>query len=48
MEATVNNIQVNVITVANAGVVKETTYQKLKRKRKKYNRQTNDPKFARV
>ena len=48
MEATVNNIQVNVITVANAGVVKETTYQKLKRLSKKYNLQTNDPKFARV
>ena len=48
MEATVNNIQVNVMTVANAGVVKETTYQKLKRLSKKYNLQTNDPKFARV
>ena len=48
MEATVNNIQINVITVANAGVVKETTYQKLKRLSKKYNLQTNDPKFARV
>ena len=35
MEATVNNIQVNVMTVANAGVVKETTYQKLKRLSKK-------------
>ena len=48
MEATVNNIQVNVMTVANAGVVKETTYQKLKRLSKKYQLQTNDPKFARV
>ena len=48
MEATVNNIQVNVMTVANAGVVKETTYQKLKRLSKKYRLQTNDPKFARV
>ena len=48
MEATVNKIQVNVMTVANAVVVKETTYQKLKRLSKKYNLQTNDPKFARV
>ena len=48
MEATVNKIQVNVMTVANAVVVKETTYQKLKRLSKKYNLQTNDPKFTRV
>ena len=48
MEATVNKIQVNVMTVANAVVVKETTYQKLKRLSKKYNLQTNDPQFARV
>ena len=48
MEATVNKIQVNVMTVANAVVVKETAYQKLKRLSKKYNLQTNDPKFARV
>ena len=48
MEATVNKIQVNVMTVANAVVVKETTYQKLKRLSKKYNLQTNDPEFARV
>ena len=48
MEATVNKIQVNVMTVANAVVVKETTYQKMKRLSKKYNLQTNDPKFARV
>ena len=48
MEATVNNIQVNVMTVANAVVVKETTYQQLQRLSKKYNLQTNDPKFARV
>ena len=48
MEATVNNIQVNVMAVANAGVVKETTYQKLKRLSKKYNLQTNDPKSARI
>ena len=48
MEATVNKIQVNVMTVANAVVEKETTYQKLKKKKKKYNLQTNDPKFARV
>ena len=48
MEATVNKIQVNVMTVANAVVVKETTYQKLKRLSKKYNLQTNDSKFARV
>ena len=48
MEATVNKIQVNIMTVANAVVVKETTYQKLKRLSKKYNLQTNDPKFARV
>ena len=48
MEATVNKIQVNVMTVAKAVVVKETTYQKLKRLSKKYNLQTNDPKFARV
>ena len=48
MVASVNKIQVNVMTVANAGVVKETTYQKLKRLSKKYNLQTNDPKFARV
>ena len=48
MEATVNNIQVIVMAVANAGVVKETTYQKLKRLSKKYNLQTNDPKSARI
>ena len=48
MEATVNKMQVNVMTVANAVVVKETTYKKLKRLSKKYNLQTNDPKFARV
>ena len=48
MGATVNKIQVNVMTVANAVVVKDTTYQKLKRLNKKYNLQTNDPKFARV
>ena len=48
MEATVNKIQVNVMTVANAVVVKDTTYQKLKRLSKKYNLQTNDPKFTRV
>ena len=48
MEATVNKIQVNVMTVANAVVVKETTYQKFKRLSKKYNLQTNDPKFVRV
>ena len=48
MEATVNKIQENVMTVTTADVVKEPTYQKLKRLSKKYNLQTNDPKFARV
>lgn len=48
MEATIINTNVNVITTVNAVVVKETTYQKLKRLSKKYNLQTNDPKFARI
>ena len=48
MGTTVKNSQVNVMTTVNAIVVKETTYQKLKRLSKKYNLQTNDPKFARV
>ena len=48
MEATIINGNVNVMTTVNAVVVKETTYQKLKRFSKKYNLQTNDPKFARV
>ena len=48
MEATFINSNVNVMTTVNAVVVKETTYQKLKKLSKKYNLQTNDPKFARV
>lgn len=48
MEATNNRNHINVITTVNTTVVKETTYQKLKRLSKKYNLQTNDPKFARV
>ena len=48
MGATVKNNQVNSMTAVKAVVVKETTYQKLKRLSKKYNLQTNDPKFARV
>ena len=48
METIVKNIQNNSIAVINVAVVKETTYQKLKRLSKKYNLQTNDPKFARV
>ena len=48
MEATITNSNVNVMTSVNAAVMKETTYQKLKRLSKKYNLQTNDPKFARV
>ena len=48
MEATVNNIQVNVMTVANAGVVKETTYPTFTPMSKKYNLQPTDPKFVRV
>ena len=41
------NNQVNIITAIKTPVMKETTYQKLKRLSKKYNLQTNDPKFAR-
>ena len=48
MGATVKNSQVNGMAAVKAVVVKETTYQKLKRLSKKYNLQTNDPKFARV
>ncbi|MGN1218312.1 MAG: hypothetical protein ACI4TD_10100 [Phocaeicola sp.] len=48
MEVTVKNSQGNVMTAVKAVAVKETTYQKLKRLSKKYNLQTNDPKFARV
>ena len=40
------NNQVNIITAIKMPVMKETTYQKLKRLSKKYNLQTNDPKFA--
>ena len=42
------NSQVNGMIAVKAVVVKESTYQKLKRLSKKYNLQTNDPKFARV
>ncbi len=48
MDGVIINSQVNVMTVINKTVMKETTYQKLKRLSKKYNLQTNDPKFARV
>lgn len=48
MKATVKNSQVNVVTAIKDAAVRETTYQKLKRLSKKYNLQTNDPKFARV
>ena len=48
MGATVKNSQVNGMATVKAVVVKETTYQKLKRLSKKYNLQTNDPKFSRV
>ena len=48
MEATITNSNVNVMTAVNAVVMKESTYQNLKRLSKKYNLQTNDPKFARV
>ena len=41
------NNQVNIITAIKTPVMKETTYQKLKRLSKKYNLQTNDAKFAR-
>ena len=40
------NNQVNIITAIKTPVMKETTYQKLKRLSKKYHLQTNDPKFA--
>lgn len=48
MGTTVKNSQVNGMAAVKAVVVKETTYQKLKRLSKKYNLQTNDPKFVRV
>ena len=48
MGATVNNTQANGMATVKAVVVRETTYQKLKRLSKKYRLQTNDPKFARV
>ena len=48
MGDTVNNTQANGMATVKAVVVRETTYQKLKRLSKKYRLQTNDPKFARV
>lgn len=48
MDGVIINSQVSVMTVINEPVMKETTYQKLKRLSKKFNLQTNDPKFARV
>ena len=48
MGTKVNNTQANGMAAVKAVVVRETTYQKLKRLSKKYRLQTNDPKFARV